>query len=169
MNLPSLLRLELVQLPLLPVDFSLLRLKTSLYVGVLLLSRLHLIADQGSADQANGSSDAGPRAGIASRASDNRAQAGAAKGPINRALLARGQRLRASGKRNRHDDCRKNVNRSHRALLQRSLGVRSRIVTMMPLLAAFCLHALRIQPFNDGDHRLDETPLGICPAAFFQQ
>ena len=63
-ELPSLLRFELIQLPLLPVDFSLLGLKALLYVGILLLPRLHLVADQGSADEPNGSTDTGARARI---------------------------------------------------------------------------------------------------------
>ena len=117
-ELPSLLRFELVQLPLLPVDFSLLGLKALLYIGVLLLPGLHLVPDQGSADEANGSTDARACAGIAGRATDDRAQASATEGAVDRALLARRQRLRTTGKRDRHDDGSKTMNRSHSKLLK---------------------------------------------------
>jgi len=49
-GLPRLLRFELVQLPLLPVDFSLLRRYLPLHFFVLLLPRLHLVTDHGSAE-----------------------------------------------------------------------------------------------------------------------
>jgi hypothetical protein len=48
--LPGLLRFELVQLPFLPVDFSLLRRYTPLQFFVLLLPGLHLVTDHGSAE-----------------------------------------------------------------------------------------------------------------------
>jgi hypothetical protein len=49
-RLPGLLRFELVQLPLLPVDFSLLRRYLPLHFFVLFLPSLHLVTDYGSAE-----------------------------------------------------------------------------------------------------------------------
>ena len=57
-SLPRLLRFELLDLPICPVDVSLLCRHP-------LLQILHLIADQGAAEQANGSTNAGTGAGIA--------------------------------------------------------------------------------------------------------
>ena len=53
-QLPRLLCFELIQLSLLPVDLSPLRLKPSQYFSVLLLSRLHVVADQGTAKESDG-------------------------------------------------------------------------------------------------------------------
>ena len=64
-SLPRLLRFELLDLPICPVDLSLLRRHLLLQILVLLLPRLHLIADQGPAEQANGSTNVGTGAGIA--------------------------------------------------------------------------------------------------------
>ena len=63
--LPRLLRFELLDLPICPVDLSLLCRHPLLQILFLLLPRLHLIADQGAAEQANGSTNAGTGAGIA--------------------------------------------------------------------------------------------------------
>ena len=49
-ELPGLLRFELVQLPLLPIDFCLLRRYPPLHFFVLLLPSLHLVTDYGSAE-----------------------------------------------------------------------------------------------------------------------
>ena len=58
-SLPRLLRFELLDLPICPVDLSLLCRHPLLQILFLLLPRLHLIADQGAAEQANGSTNAG--------------------------------------------------------------------------------------------------------------
>jgi hypothetical protein len=63
--LPRLLRFELLDLSICPVDLSLLRGHLLLQILFLLLPCLHLIADQGAAEQANGSTNAGTGAGIA--------------------------------------------------------------------------------------------------------
>jgi len=50
--LPRLLRFELLDLPICPVDLSLLCRHPLLQILFVLLPRLHLIADQGAAEQA---------------------------------------------------------------------------------------------------------------------
>ena|SRR5688500_856896 len=99
-----LLRLQPVQVSLLPVDLGLLGGKSPLDVGVLLLPLLHLIADQRSAEETDGGADAGAGSGIAGRAADNRAETGAAQSSVHRARLARGQWFRATKQPNRQDD-----------------------------------------------------------------
>jgi len=54
-----LLRLELLEFLILPLDLSLLRRQLLLHGLILLLLRLHLVADQSAADQADGSADPG--------------------------------------------------------------------------------------------------------------
>ena len=71
--LTRLLRFQLVQLSLLPVDLRLLRLKPLLDCRILLLPRLHLIANQRAAEKSDSGANAGAGAGIASGAADNRA------------------------------------------------------------------------------------------------
>jgi hypothetical protein len=68
-----LLRFELLDLSICPVDLSLLRRHLLLQILFLLLPRLHLIADQGAAEQADSGADAGAGAGIAGSAADDRA------------------------------------------------------------------------------------------------
>ena len=75
-SLASLLRFELIELPLLTVDLGLLGGHLTLDVGFLILPRLHLIADQSAAEETHGGTNAGAGAGIAGRAADDRAQAG---------------------------------------------------------------------------------------------
>jgi len=77
--LALLLLLELLELPILPVDLGLLSGYLPLNILVLLLPRLHLVADQGAADQTDGGTNAGPGAGIAGGAANNSAQTGAGK------------------------------------------------------------------------------------------
>jgi hypothetical protein len=123
-----LLRFELVKLPLLPVDFSLLSLKAPLYVSVLLLSCLHLVADHGATEKADGSADASARAGISSRAADDRAQASAAESSIDRAFLARRQWFRATEKPNCQNNDKKTADYFHSGLFATfSVVVRSHI------------------------------------------
>ena len=72
-SLPRLLRFELLDLPICPVDLSLLRRHLLLQILFLLLPRLHLIADQGAAEQPDSGADAGAGAGVAGSAADDRA------------------------------------------------------------------------------------------------
>jgi hypothetical protein len=74
--LAGLLRLELIELSLLTVDLGLLGGHLTLYVGFLILPRLHLIADQSAAEKTHGRTDAGAGARVAGGATDNRTQAG---------------------------------------------------------------------------------------------
>ena len=69
--LALLLRLELLELSVLLLDLSLLGRQLLLHCLILLLPRLHLIADQGAADQANCSANAGAGSGMACGAADN--------------------------------------------------------------------------------------------------
>jgi hypothetical protein len=69
--LTLLLRLELLELSVLLLDLSLLSRQLLLHGLFLLLPRLHLVADQGAADQANRSADTGASAGISCSAPDN--------------------------------------------------------------------------------------------------
>ena len=80
--LSRLLRLKLIQLVLLTIDLRLLRRHPSLQVFVLLLPRLHLIADQRAAEEPDRSPDASAGAGVAGGAADDRAQAGSETVPI---------------------------------------------------------------------------------------
>jgi hypothetical protein len=54
-----LLRFELLEFEALPLDLSLLRRHLLLHILFLLLPRLHLIADQGAAEQPDSGADAG--------------------------------------------------------------------------------------------------------------
>ena len=99
--LALLLRLELLELSVLLLDLSLLRRQLLLHGLFLLLPRLHLVADQGAADQPYGSADAGAGAGMPCSAADDGAQAGPGKGSDAGALFSRCQRLRAAEKTRR--------------------------------------------------------------------
>ena len=96
--LALLLRLELLELSVLLLDLSLLGRQLLLYGLFLLLPRLHLVADQGAADQPNCSADAGAGSGMSCSAADDGAQAGSGKGSDAGALFSRRQRLRAAEK-----------------------------------------------------------------------
>jgi hypothetical protein len=85
--LAHLLRLELIELSLLPLDLGLLHLHPPLDVIVLLLPSLHLIADERAADKTDRRSDAGPGACVSSRAADDGAQPRASQRPDCRALF----------------------------------------------------------------------------------
>jgi len=100
--LSLLLRLELLKLLILPLDLSLLRRKLLLHGLVLLLARLHLVTDQGSADQAYSSADTGAGAGVAGGAADDRTEPRAGKSSDPGALFPGGERLRAADKHCRH-------------------------------------------------------------------
>ena len=91
------LRLELVELLLLLLDLRLLRRHLLLQRLFLLLPLLHLIADQGAADQADGGADAGAGAGKTRRRADDRPQSSAGKCADRRPLLRRRKRLRTAG------------------------------------------------------------------------
>lgn len=71
--LARLLRLELIELSLLPFNLGLLRRQLLLNCLVLSLTRLHLITDQRSTDKPHGSADTRTGSGIASCAPNNRA------------------------------------------------------------------------------------------------
>ena len=96
--LTLLLRLELLELSVLLLDLSLLGRQLLLHGLFLLLPRLHLVADQGAADQANCSANAGAGSGMACGAADNGAQAGSGKSSDAGALFPRRQRLRTAEK-----------------------------------------------------------------------
>jgi hypothetical protein len=68
-----LLRFELIELPLLPVDLGLLRLKAPLSFFVLFLPGLHLITDQRAAEESHRSADTRAGASVSGSASDDRA------------------------------------------------------------------------------------------------
>jgi hypothetical protein len=87
--LALLLLLELLDLLILSLDLRLLCRQLLLHGLVLLLPRLHLVADQGAADQTYGSTNAGASAGISCGAANNRAQTGASKSSDTGALLPR--------------------------------------------------------------------------------
>jgi hypothetical protein len=113
---------------LLSVDFSLLHLKASLYVSVLLLSCLHLVADHGATEKTDGSTNASARGGISGCAPDNRAQAGAAESSIDSAFLARRQWFRATEEPNCQHNGKKTVDYFHSGLTRNfSVGVRGHI------------------------------------------
>jgi hypothetical protein len=91
-----LLLLELLKFLILPLDLSLLCRQLLLHGLILLLPRLHLVADQGAADQANRSADTGASARISCSAPDDGAQAGSGKSSDASALFPRRQRLRTA-------------------------------------------------------------------------
>ncbi len=99
--LTLLLLLELLELSILLLDLSLLCRQLLLHGLFLLLPRLHLVADQGAADQPYGSADARAGAGMPCSAADDGAQAGPGKGSDAGALFSRCQRLRAAEKKRR--------------------------------------------------------------------
>jgi hypothetical protein len=98
-SLALLLLLELLDLLILPLNLRLLSRQLLLHRLVLLLSRLHLVADQRAADQTHGSTDAGASAGIPCGAANNCAQTGAGKSSNSGAFLPRRQRFRAAQKK----------------------------------------------------------------------
>jgi hypothetical protein len=98
-SLSRLLRFELVQLPLLPGNFGVLRLNLPLHIRVLFLPSLHLITDQRPAEKSDGSPTTRAGAGIPRSTADDRAQAGSSKGSDRSALFSRRQRLRAAEKK----------------------------------------------------------------------
>jgi len=63
---------ELLELSLLAFDLGLLLRKLPLHRRVLILALLHLVADQGAAEEPDGSADTRTGACIARRATDNR-------------------------------------------------------------------------------------------------
>src|SRR5262245_32052577 len=99
--LTLLLRFELLEFSVLLLDLSLLGRQLLLHGLILLLPRLHLVADQGAADQANRSADAGAGSGVSSSAADDGAQAGPGESSDAGALLPRGQRFRTADKNRR--------------------------------------------------------------------
>ncbi|HWH77240.1 MAG TPA: hypothetical protein VNT76_07700 [Candidatus Binatus sp.] len=72
MTLPGLLRLELIQLSLLPIDLGLLRRHPPLQVFILFLPRLHLVADERASNESYGRADASTGPGVAGGAADDR-------------------------------------------------------------------------------------------------
>src|SRR5262249_43909260 len=94
--LALLLRLELLDFLILPLDFCLLCRQLLLHSLVLLLARLHLVADQGAADQAYCGPDTSAGAGMSCGAANDGAQTGSGQSSDSRALLSRCQRLRAT-------------------------------------------------------------------------
>ena len=89
-GLTLLLRLELLEFSVLLLDLSLLGRQLLLHGLILLLPGLHLVADQGAADQAYDSAYAGSYASVASGATNNGPETCASAGPDYRALLGRG-------------------------------------------------------------------------------
>jgi hypothetical protein len=87
--LARLLRFELIELSLLPLDLGLLHLHPPLHVFVLLLPRLHLIADERAPDKTDRRSDAGPGPRVSGRAADDGTQSRASQRPNGRALFPR--------------------------------------------------------------------------------
>ena len=71
LSLLLLLFFQSVQLSLLPIDLSLLRLDLLLHSRILVLPLLHLIPDHGAAKEAYRGTDARARSRIARRAADN--------------------------------------------------------------------------------------------------
>jgi hypothetical protein len=101
-----LLRFELIELSLLPFDLGLLHRHPPLYFFVLLLTSLHLIADQSSPEKSYGSTDTGTGAGVSGSTSDDGAQTCPAKSSDRSAFFPRRKRLRAAEKNNRKRHCR---------------------------------------------------------------
>jgi hypothetical protein len=99
-----LLRLELIELSLLPINLGLLRIDAPLHFGVLVLPGLHLIADQRAAEKSHCGADTGSGAGIPSGAADDRAQAGAPDGSDRSALFSGRKRLGAAEKKTSQRD-----------------------------------------------------------------
>jgi hypothetical protein len=93
-----LLLFKLLQFSRCPIDLGLLGGYFLLQLLFLLLPRLHLVADQGAADQAYRGSDTSAGAGISCSAANNGAQTGAGNGPDSGALLPSRQRLRTTEK-----------------------------------------------------------------------
>ena len=94
--LALLLRLELLELSVLLLDLSLLSRQLLLHGLILLLPRLHLVADQGAADQAYCGADAGAGARMSRGAANDGAQTGSSESSDSSALLPRRQRLRTA-------------------------------------------------------------------------
>ncbi len=74
--LALLLLLELLDLLILPLNLRLLCRQLLLHGLVLLLARLHLVADQSAADQAYCGTDTGAGAGVSCGAANDGAQTG---------------------------------------------------------------------------------------------
>ena len=94
-----LLGFQRVQLSLLPIDLSLLRLNLLLHSRILVLALLHLISDQRAANKAYRSTDACAGARIARRTTDNRSQARSPERADRSAFLSCGQRFGTADKR----------------------------------------------------------------------
>ena len=84
------LLLQLLKLLFCTLELSLLCGHLLLEILFLLLSLLNLVADQGAADQAYCSANAGAYASMARGAADDSSQTGAGTSPDDRALLGRG-------------------------------------------------------------------------------
>jgi len=87
--LAGLLCLESLEFEVLPLNLGVLRRHPPLQIIFLLLTCLHLITDQSTADQSNCRADAGTGAGISCRAADNRTQTGARESSDRRAFFSR--------------------------------------------------------------------------------
>ena len=95
-SLTLLLSLELLQLSVLLLDLSLLSRQLLLHGLFLLLPRLHLVADQGAADQTDCSAYAGSGSSMSCSAANDGAQAGSGQSSDAGALLPRRQRFRTA-------------------------------------------------------------------------
>jgi hypothetical protein len=76
---------------LLPFNLGLLYGQLPLYFLFLILPRLHLVADQGPADQPHGRADTGSRSGVSRSAADNRSKTRAGECANGSTLFSRGQ------------------------------------------------------------------------------
>jgi hypothetical protein len=91
-----LLTFELLKLSRLTLDFGFLCSHAPLQVFIVFLPRLHLVADERTADESYRGADARSGPGVARRAPDDGSQAGAAEGPDRRAFFPGGHGLGAA-------------------------------------------------------------------------
>jgi len=99
-----LLLLELLDLGVLPLDLSLLIRQLLLYGCILVLSRLHLVADDSAAYKPDCGADACTSAGMSRGAANNGAQAGSGESSNPGPFLPRRQRLGATDKNRRESN-----------------------------------------------------------------
>jgi hypothetical protein len=103
--LTRLLRFELIQLSLLPIDLCLLCRHPPLHFFVLLLTGLHLIADESPAEKSDGGPDTGTRPGVAGGGTNDCSQTRPADSSVNGALFSSRKRLGTTDNNQRQQNC----------------------------------------------------------------
>ena len=167
-SLALLLRLELLELLVLPLDLRLLGLQLLLHRLILLLARLHLIADQGAADQSYGSTDAGAGTGMTRGAADNAANPAPVRVPIPAPFS-----LVVNGSEQPMKEAARTITRmvvSFRFICRSSIMVNSIIRPLFlrcPLERRIYSYAILVQVLSNRNHGCSDTSVRIGAAVLF--